>query len=81
MPIQPTNQTNKQTYARRTQSREQLSLWLCEQHNKVNEKLGKPLFQCDINVLDERWRKSSRASCNETGGEDEVEISKKKKGT
>eukprot|EP00566_Odontella_aurita_P027812 CAMPEP_0113556380 /NCGR_PEP_ID=MMETSP0015_2-20120614/17226_1 /TAXON_ID=2838 /ORGANISM="Odontella" /LENGTH=170 /DNA_ID=CAMNT_0000457733 /DNA_START=194 /DNA_END=703 /DNA_ORIENTATION=- /assembly_acc=CAM_ASM_000160 len=39
----------------RTNSREGLCVWLCEQHNTVNEKLGKPLFQCDIKSLDKRW--------------------------
>jgi hypothetical protein len=36
---------------------------MCEQHNQVNEKLGKPLFPCDLAVLDERWRASRRKSC------------------
>jgi len=31
-----------------------LSLWLCQLHNKVNERLGKPAFNCS-KVL-ERWR-------------------------
>ena len=38
-------------------------MWLCEQHNLVNEKLGKDLFKCDMNTLDERWRKSSDPRC------------------
>ena len=37
-----------------TSSREALSLWFCEFHNSVNEKLGKEKFEC-TNVL-ERWR-------------------------
>ena len=36
------------------QSRDSLSLWLCTFHNKVNEMLGKPIFDCS-RVLD-RWR-------------------------
>lgn len=32
----------------------ELSYWLCSIHNNVNERLGKPLFNCD-NVF-ERWR-------------------------
>ena len=35
-------------------SRDALSLWLCTFHNKVNEMLGKPIFDCS-RVLD-RWR-------------------------
>jgi len=47
----------------KTESRQDLSLWLCGQHNLVNEKLGKPIFKCDVNILDERWRKSSDSRC------------------
>ncbi|VDP03414.1 unnamed protein product [Schistosoma margrebowiei] len=35
-------------------SRHALSGWLCMQHNLVNKKIGKPLFDC-THVL-ERWR-------------------------
>ena len=38
----------------RVTSRAALSDWLCVQHNEVNAKLGKPLFDC-ARVL-ERWR-------------------------
>lgn len=31
-----------------------LSRWLCERHNEVNKRLGKPLFDC--RKTDERWR-------------------------
>jgi hypothetical protein len=47
----------------RTSSREALCTWLCEQHNIVNQKLGKPQYACDIKTLDERWRKSSKDAC------------------
>ncbi|KAL7512726.1 hypothetical protein ACHAXN_011536 [Cyclotella atomus] len=43
----------------RVDTREDLCIWFCEQHNLVNKKLGKPLFDCTINKLDERWKKSS----------------------
>ncbi|TDL23966.1 FAD-dependent thiol oxidase [Rickenella mellea] len=33
-----------------------LSRWLCERHNEVNEKLGKPIFDCSIKKTDERWK-------------------------
>jgi FAD-linked sulfhydryl oxidase len=35
-------------------SRTALSLWLCERHNAVNEKLGKEPFECS--KVDERWK-------------------------
>lgn len=44
-------------------SRDDLCLWLCDQHNRVNKKLGKPLFDCNMKDLDERWRKSSNPKC------------------
>ncbi len=47
----------------RTETREDLCIWLCEQHNIVNEKLGKPKFNCSMDNLDERWRKSSNPDC------------------
>ena len=47
----------------KARSREDLSMWLCEQHNLLNEKLGKDLFKCDMKTLDERWRKSSDPRC------------------
>ncbi|XP_048764171.1 FAD-linked sulfhydryl oxidase ALR-like [Ostrea edulis] len=37
-----------------TASREELSQWMCRLHNKVNEKTGKPQFDCSL--VDERWR-------------------------
>ncbi|XP_055844872.1 FAD-linked sulfhydryl oxidase ALR [Episyrphus balteatus] len=35
-------------------SQAKLSQWLCNFHNRVNEKLGKPLFDCS--KVNERWR-------------------------
>jgi mitochondrial FAD-linked sulfhydryl oxidase len=35
-------------------SRTKLSLWLCQRHNEVNEKLGKAIFDCA--KVDERWK-------------------------
>lgn len=37
----------------RTENRLELSRWWCNMHNKVNKKLGKPLFDCS--KLDQRW--------------------------
>ena len=47
----------------RLESREALSIWLCEQHNLVNTKVGKAEFPCTLHALDERW-KTGNASCN-----------------
>lgn len=47
----------------RTESRTDLCMWLCDQHNRVNQKLGKTLFECNMKNLDERWRKSSSPKC------------------
>lgn len=39
-----------------------LARWLCRIHNEVNERLGKPLFDCE--KVDERWRDGpSDGSC------------------
>ncbi|EFX00923.1 FAD dependent sulfhydryl oxidase [Grosmannia clavigera kw1407] len=38
----------------RTASRDELGRWLCAAHNEVNQKLGKPAFDC--NLWEERWR-------------------------
>eukprot|EP00903_Cladosiphon_okamuranus_P006194 g6091.t1 len=43
-------------------SRLALSLWACQQHNLVNEKIGKPTFACTLPALDERW-KTGKKSC------------------
>jgi len=37
-----------------TTSRIAFSLWMCQMHNIVNKKLGKPEFDCKL--VDERWR-------------------------
>mmetsp|Transcript_4868 Transcript_4868/g.9010 ORF Transcript_4868/g.9010 Transcript_4868/m.9010 type:complete len:172 (+) Transcript_4868:73-588(+) len=46
-----------------TESRKALSVWICEQHNIVNKKLGKKAFPCDMKSLDERWRRSTDPKC------------------
>ena len=40
----------------RVGSRSELSVWLCQVHNRINEKLGKPVYSCDLAALDARWR-------------------------
>jgi len=49
-----------------TESRTELCQWVCEQHNVVNEKTGKPIFSCDMKTLDDRWRKSDRPECKDS---------------
>jgi mitochondrial FAD-linked sulfhydryl oxidase len=42
-----------------------LSRWLCEAHNEVNGRLGKPQFDCSIKSTDERWKDGpSDGSCD-----------------
>jgi hypothetical protein len=50
-------------YLYRVETRKELCTWICEQHNLVNQKLGKPVYSCDMKALDERWRKSSKEEC------------------
>ena len=38
----------------RVESKEELSRWLCDAHNHVNVKLGKPKFDC--NFWKQRWK-------------------------
>ena len=38
----------------RAGSRDEFGNWLCEAHNEVNRKLGKPVFDCSR--WEERWR-------------------------
>ncbi|XP_068618606.1 FAD-linked sulfhydryl oxidase ALR [Battus philenor] len=47
----------------KTKSRNELAKWLCERHNTVNIKLGKPVFDCS--KVHERWRDGwSDGSCD-----------------
>jgi FAD-linked sulfhydryl oxidase len=49
-------QQELQTNPPRVDSRASFSLWMCEQHNAVNEALGKAPFACLLAELDQRWR-------------------------
>jgi hypothetical protein len=40
-----------------TANNRELSLWLCQLHNIVNDRLGKPAFPCTLDALKERWGK------------------------
>ncbi|GAX18493.1 hypothetical protein FisN_10Hh309 [Fistulifera solaris] len=51
-----------------TSSRKELCQWMCEQHNLVNEKLGKSVFDCDLKNLDKRWRKNTQDPECKTSG-------------
>jgi FAD-linked sulfhydryl oxidase len=39
-----------------------LQLWMCQLHNKVNRKLGKSEFPCDIDSLNARWNMNENSS-------------------
>ena len=60
----------------RVDSRLALSLWLCEQHNEVNEKLGKKIFPCKIEMLDQRWKKGAPGCWNYIEPEEEEDESR-----
>jgi FAD-linked sulfhydryl oxidase len=45
----------------RVGSREDFSIWMCQLHNQVNEKVGNPTFKCELKALDEAWRHASNA--------------------
>ena len=36
-------------------SRENFSIWVCQRHNAVNRRVGKPDFPCDYASLKQRW--------------------------
>lgn len=39
----------------KVESRENLSIWMCEMHNNVNKKLNKKTIDCKIDLLDEMF--------------------------
>ena len=47
----------------RVENRVELSMWLCQEHNEVNRKLGKEEFKCSIMNLDRRWRDGGDDNC------------------
>lgn len=38
------------------ENRQELSVWVCRQHNNVNKLLGKRQFDCEYQNLMQRWR-------------------------
>ncbi len=44
----------KEPITRNVTSQKELSQWMCRMHNEVNERLGKPMFECAF--VEERWR-------------------------
>ena len=36
-------------------SRDSFIMWMCQQHNLVNDSIGKPLFSCTVPNLIKRW--------------------------
>jgi len=43
-------------------NRKEFSIWMCNAHNHVNERLSKPAFDCSLPNLDKRWRVQSEQS-------------------
>jgi FAD-linked sulfhydryl oxidase len=39
-----------------TESRNALGAWMCEAHNDVNRKLGKPTLPCTQEAIEKRWK-------------------------
>eukprot|EP00657_Telonema_sp_P-1_P008584 TRINITY_DN30051_c0_g1_i1.p1 TRINITY_DN30051_c0_g1~~TRINITY_DN30051_c0_g1_i1.p1 ORF type:complete len:183 (-),score=41.54 TRINITY_DN30051_c0_g1_i1:9-557(-) len=47
-------------------SRREFVLWMCEQHNAVNTRLGMKVVKCDFKWLDSRWRTGAgNPACDE----------------
>lgn len=42
------------------ESRDEFSTWMCEQHNEVNQRLGKATFDCSLANIYLRWRNGDR---------------------
>ncbi len=38
----------------RVESQKEFAYWMCQVHNEVNDRMGKPIFDC--NKVDERWK-------------------------
>jgi mitochondrial FAD-linked sulfhydryl oxidase len=36
-------------------SQKDFSIWMCKQHNIINKQIGKPMFPCIQERLEERW--------------------------
>lgn len=43
-----------ENHSPKVESRDELGQWMCEAHNHVNAKLGKPKFDC--NFWKQRWK-------------------------
>jgi mitochondrial FAD-linked sulfhydryl oxidase len=47
------------------QNRAAISLWTCKMHNEINKMLNKEIFPCELENLDQRWRKG-KPPCTST---------------
>lgn len=56
-------------------SRASLTDWLCQSHNAVNERLGKPLQDCA--AVDERWPAALAPDCDCAPADEEEEVEAK----
>jgi FAD-linked sulfhydryl oxidase len=46
----------------RVKSQSELSQWMCEVHNEVNERINKPTFDCSL--VDLRWKFGVKGQCD-----------------
>lgn len=49
-------ESNLAEFPPQVSSRVDFCLYVCEEHNRVNDLLGKPQVRCDIKALDLAWR-------------------------
>lgn len=59
----------------RVETRKLFSVWMCQMHNRVNVKLNKTEFDCNIDLLDARWRRNKHCEIDLEEGEDDASTS------
>ena len=59
----------------RVETRKLFSVWMCQMHNRVNVKLNKTVFDCNIDLLDARWRRNKHCEIDLEEGEDDASTS------
>lgn len=53
-------------YPTEFQTREEFMIYVCELHNRVNERLGYPEFECSLEHLRERWGGAGECLCGDS---------------
>ena len=46
---------NVEVFPPKVESRDAFMIWMCEQHNLINESIGKPIYPCTLPNLIKRW--------------------------